>query len=112
MLAREATTQDRLYLVVDGWAKVLKHGVQIATAGPGEFVGEVRGVYCSREACACIDREKKWQCGVVRFRDCAWVIDLAGVLFFPARRCSSEGRVDKDTHERHTATRPFEMHTR
>lgn len=46
VLAREAVTQDQLYLVVDGETKVLKHGVQIATAGPGELVGEVRDVHC------------------------------------------------------------------
>lgn len=42
ILARESVRQKRLYLVVDGGLEVLKHGVQIATAEPGEFVGEVR----------------------------------------------------------------------
>lgn len=43
LIAQEGEAEERLYLVTDGRLDIRKHGVEIATATNGSFVGEVSG---------------------------------------------------------------------
>jgi CRP-like cAMP-binding protein len=41
MIAREGQIGTGLYLILDGHISVIRRGVHIDTAGPGEFIGEL-----------------------------------------------------------------------